>query len=189
MIQEQLNRLLTEHLKFPDSNNLQQRGIADKIEDACNILITNNFQNVSAAKSNRSIEDINIGNTYIDHKSSDAAREFKMPNLISIDRLRKLDRELYYNFIIYDSIKKEIIKTFALNVYELNWEHLKIQNLGKGQLQICDMKKFLESPITTLTKDEWITELCNNAIKFYKKVQGDALKREKDWIKYNESRT
>jgi hypothetical protein len=33
MIKTQLTALLEQHLKFPESKNLQQRGIADKIED------------------------------------------------------------------------------------------------------------------------------------------------------------
>lgn len=181
MIQLKLSEVLHKCLEFPNSENLQQRGIADKIEDACNTIIKQNFNDVTPAKSNRSIEDINIGNIYIDHKSSDIARDFKMPNLISIDRLHKLDRQLIYNFIVYDSKEKKIIKTFALDVYELNWNHLKIQNLGKGQLQIVNMTKFLESPKTTLTKDEWLSKLKQEAIAFYKKVQVDAKKRELQW--------
>ena len=101
--------------------------------------------------------------------------------MISIDRLRKLDRELIYNFIIYDSNKKIIVDTFALNVYELNWDHLKIQNLGKGQLQISSMVKFLESPTTSMSKKEWLNKLKEEAILFYKKVQKDAEKRQQSW--------
>jgi hypothetical protein len=179
-----LTEVLTQNLKFPESKNLQQRGIADKIEDACNAIIKEKFDNVVDARSNRSIEDISIGNVYIDHKSSDASKKFKMPNMISIDRLKKLDRPLLYNFIVYNSKDKTILKTFALDVYELNWDHLKIQNLGKGQLQITNMAKFLESPTTTLTKDQWLQRLKQEAIKFYKKVQADAAKREKDWANW-----
>lgn len=183
MIKSKLTEVLSQNLEFPDSKNLQQRGIADKIEDACNEIIKENFDNVTPAKSNRSIEDINIGDVYVDHKSSDVSRDFKMPNMISIDRLRKLDRQLIYNFIVYSSKDKEIVKTFALDVYELNWDYLKIQNLGKGQLQIVNMEKFLESPKTTLTKDEWLNKLKQEAIAFYKKVQVDAKKRESEWAK------
>lgn len=181
MINSRLNEVLKEHLKFPESKNLQQRGIADKIEDACNEIIKANFANVELPRSRRSIEDINVEGAYVDHKSSDAALDFKMPNMISIDRLRKLDRELIYNFIIYDSNKKIIVDTFALNVYELNWDHLKIQNLGKGQLQISSMAKFLESPTTTMSKKEWLNKLKEEAILFYKKVQKDAEKRQQSW--------
>ena len=89
-----------------------------------------------------------------------------------------------YNFIVYDSNKKQIINTFALNVYELNWEHLKIQNLGKGQLQIANMVEFLKSPNTDLTKEQWLDKLKQEAIVFYKKVQRDAEKRQQEWQTY-----
>ena len=181
MIKDSLNKILKENLQFPESKNLQQRGIADKIEDACNEIIKENFDDTRPASSRRSIEDINIGNTYVDHKTSDAALDFKMPNMISIDRLKKLDRELIYNFVIYDSNKKEIIDNFALDVYELNWDHLKIQNLGKGQLQITSMVEFLKSPKTKLTKEQWLNKLKEEAVSFYKKVQKDAEKRQKEW--------
>lgn len=181
MLKSQLSEVLNKDLKFPESKNLQQRGIADKIEDACNEIIKANFDNVVDARSNRSIEDISIGNNYIDHKSSDASKKFKMPNLISIDRLKKLDRPLIYNFIVYNSVDKQILKTFALEVYELNWDHLKIQNLGKGQLQITNMAKFLESPTTSMSKEQWLDKLSEQAILFYKKVQKDAEKRQREW--------
>jgi hypothetical protein len=183
MLKTQLTSLLKQNLTFPESKNLQQRGIADKIEEACNAIINENFEDVKPAKSRRSIEDINIGNAYVDHKSSDAALDFKMPNLISIARLKKLDRELIYNFIIYNSNTKEIIDTFALNVYELNWDHLQIENLGKGQLQISNMAKFLTSPKTTLTKEEWQTRLKIEAIKFYKNLIKKTEKNITEWEK------
>jgi hypothetical protein len=181
MFTEQLSKIIKENLEFPEIKNLGQRGVADKIEDACNEIITKHFQEVRPAKSNRSIEDINVGNVYVDHKSSDASRDFKMPNMISISRLMKLDRDLVYNFIVYDSKKQKILNTFALGVYELNWDHLTIQNLGKGQLQIINMVEFLKSPKSNLSKGEWIVELKTRAIKFYKKVQQDAKKRQSEW--------
>ena len=183
MLKTKLTSLLKENLKFPESKNLQQRGIADKLEEACNAIINENFEDVKPAKSRRSIEDINIGNTYVDHKSSDAALDFKMPNLISIARLKKLDRDLIYNFIIYNSNTKEIIDTFALNVYELNWDHLQIENLGKGQLQISNMAKFLTSPKTNLTKEEWQARLKIEAIKFYKNLIKKTEKNITEWEK------
>lgn len=181
MIKHKITKCLKEKLTFPDIKGIQQRGIADKIESACNQILNEDFDDVRPAKSRRSIEDLNIGNIYVDHKTSDVALDFKMPNMISIDRLKKLDRELIYNFVIYDSNEKKIIDTFALTVYELNWDHLKIQNLGKGQLQITSMAEFLKSPKTNLTKEEWLNKLKEEAISFYKKVQKDAEKRQKEW--------
>jgi hypothetical protein len=181
MLKEKLKTCLEDNLIFPEINQLQQRGIADKIEQRCNDIISECFDNVSPPKSRRSIEDISIGNTYVDHKTSDAALNFKMPNLISISRLKKLDRSLIYNFVIYDSSLKQIKDIFALDVFELNWDHLKIQNLGKGQLQISNMVDFLKTPKSNLSKEEWLKKLKIEAITFYKKVQRDAEKRQKEW--------
>lgn len=183
-MKQKLTEVLNKELKFPDTKGVQQRGIADLMEDLCNEIIEANFDDVKPPRSRRSIEDVNIGNTYVDHKTSDAALDFKMPNMISIDRLKKLDRDLIYNFIIYDSKEKKVIKTFALDVYELNWDYLKIQNLGKGQLQITSMAEFLKNPRTNLTKEQWIERLKKEAITFYKKVQKDAEKRQTDWQKW-----
>lgn len=180
MLNTQIDNVLREQLIFPESQNLQQRGIADKIEDQCAQLLMENF--VSAPPtSRRSIEDVNVENTYVDIKTSDAALKFKMPNMISIDRLRKLDRDLIYSFVIYDSNRKSILNTFSLYVYQLNWDHLAIQNLGKGQLQIRNMTEFLKSPVTSLTKEEWLSRLQKEAVAFYQKVQADAIKRENEW--------
>ena len=184
-LKTRLTSLLNEELVFPDIKNLQQRGVADRIEDACNQIILKSFENVRLPKSNRTIEDIavtenNIENL-IDHKSSDVSRTFKMPNLVSITRLKKLTSPLYFNFVIYDSVKKEIINTFILNIYELNWEHLSIQNLGTGQLQIKNMKNFLDSPRTNLSEKEWKQRLQKEAIKFSKKLIRKTEKRIQEW--------
>lgn len=182
MIQSKLNKLISEQLVFPESANLQQRGIADKIEDACNQLIKENFTDVTPARSRRSTEDITIGTTYIDHKTSDESLDFKMPNLISIDKLRKLDCDLIYNFVIYNSESKQIVKTFALNLYELNWDHLHVQNLGTGQLQINNMSNFLESPKTSLTREEWENRLQQEVISFYDSLIKKTKKRQSQWL-------
>lgn len=181
-ISGEIRDCLLKKLVFPDDSQLQQRGIADKIEQSCNDILTENFIHVRPARSRRSIEDITVNDCYIDHKTSDVAREFKMPNLISIDRLIKLDKPLIYNFVKYDSNKKEILDIIVLDVYELNWDYLSIQNLGAGQLQIKDMVLFFSSPKTTLTKDEWVNKLKQEAIKFYNKLIDKTTKRKDKWV-------
>ena len=182
MLKTILKQKLTEKLVFPDDSQLQQRGIADKIEQRCNDIITESFSNVQPARSRRSIEDINVEDCYVDHKTTDVALEFKMPNLISIDRLKTLDKPLIYNFVKYNSDTKEILDIIVLDVYELNWEHLSIQNLGVGQLQIKNMAAFFESPTTTLTKEEWIERLKKEAVSFYSKLISKTEARKKKWM-------
>jgi hypothetical protein len=183
MLNEEIQTCLKKNLSYPDDRDLHQRGVADKIEQSCNAILTNNFSFVTPAKSRRSIEDITINDTFVDHKSSDSALEFKMPNLISIARLKKLDIPLLYNFVNYDSSKKQILNVVVMNVYELNWDHLKIQNLGTGQLQIKNMGKFMQSPKTNLTKEEWIERLYAEGAKFYDELIEKTKRRKKLWLR------
>jgi hypothetical protein len=181
----ELGQIIKENLIYPESSNLQQRGIADKIEDECTLIFKKYYEDAKDPSSRRSIEDVSIGDAYIDTKSSDESLDFKMPNMISIDRLKNdiidKDKELVYNFIVYNSEKREIVDNFVLNIFELNWDHLKIQNLGKGQLQITSMKKFLENPKSSMTKEEWIHTLKQNAIIFYKSLEEKCRQRGEYW--------
>lgn len=186
-MKNQLQTLIREHLAYPESASLQQRGIADRIEDACNQIIRKNFSDVRPARSRRSIEDVSIGDVYVDHKTSDRALDFKMPNLISIDRLQKLDRELLYNFVIYDSSTQEINDVMVLTVYELNWDHLAIQNLGAGQLQISNMAAFLDNPRSDLTPVRWMERLRTEAIGFYQRLARKTQQRQEKWEKWQVS--
>jgi hypothetical protein len=183
-IKTKLSSIL-EEIEFPETKNLQHRGIADKVEAACNDIIVSKFENACLARSRRSIEDISIGDVYVDHKTCDVALDFKMPNLISIKRLRDLDRPLLYNFMIYNSQEKRFISQFCLYVHELNWDHLHIQNLGEGQLQIANMKDFLDSPMSELTKDEWYELLSLKACAFYESLIVKTQRRLKSWRDYN----
>jgi|TARA_R110000787_G_C13391408_1_gene442671 hypothetical protein len=180
-----LGQVLKENLIYPESSNLQQRGIADKIEEECTLILKQHYEDVNNPTSRRSIEDVSIGDTFIDTKTSDESLNFKMPNMISIARLRKdiidNNKELVYNFVIYNSKNKEIVDNFVLNVFELNWEHLAIQNLGQGQLQIKNMKKFLENPKSNMAKEEWIDTLKQKAIVFYKQLEAKTKKRGEYW--------
>lgn len=179
-LKKELDRLL-ERIEFPEIKNLQHRGIADKVEAVCNEAIVSHFENATPAGSRRSIEDINIGNVYVDHKTCDLALDFKMPNLISIRRLRNLDRPLLYNFMIYNSQERRFVSQFSLYVHELNWDHLHIQNLGEGQLQIANMKAFLGSPVTDLSRDEWYQVLQIKACQFYEALITKTQRRLRDW--------
>ena len=43
------------------------------------------------------------------------------------------------------------------------------------------MAKLLESPVTNMSKTEWLDRLKQEAITFYNKVQKDAENRQKKW--------
>lgn len=181
-MKNEIQKCLLENLTFPEASQLQQRGIADKLEQRCNDILIGAFSDVVPAKSRRSIEDITVNGCYVDHKTSDVALDFKMPNLISIDRLRKLDKPLYYNFIKYDSSVGKILDVMVLNVFDLNWRHLSIQNLGAGQLQIKSMVDFFESPTNDMTKDEWMARLHTEAIRFYDRLIVKTENRKRLWM-------
>ena len=181
-MKDKLQLCLQINLAFPDSTKLQQRGIADKIEADCVDIIKANFANVKPARSRRSIEDVTVEGCYVDVKTSDSALKFKMPNLISIDRLIKLDKPLYYVFVGYNSETKQINTINVLNVYELNWDHLQIQNLGVGQLQIKNMQSFMQAGNTNLSKEKWIAKLKSEAVVFYDKLIKKTEARKKKWL-------
>lgn len=176
-----------------ETKSLAQRGIADKIEKICTDKIfelNGNDVVVKNAKSKRSIEDVQIehnNNTYkIDIKSHGIDNEFSMPNLISIDRLRKfydsVNNYLVYVFVDYttkDDVTK-ITKIEVKLVEELHWSMLAIQNLGKGQLQIKDMNN--ELIFTEPNRTKWMDTLKTRAVKYYEKLIEKVESYQKDWI-------
>lgn len=175
-----------------DSSNIQQRGIADKIEDiVCSqvMKLKSSGLVVEAATSKRSIEDIQIkegANLYkIDIKSHDVMSDFSMPNLVSIDRLRKFYEKdtnfLVYIFVDYKTVgtTTTIDKIEVRLVEELDWSILAIQNLGKGQLQIKNMNS--ELIFTSINRDEWISVLKKNAIDYYNKLLSKIERYKIEW--------
>jgi hypothetical protein len=151
-----------------------QRAYADEIESQFISEVKKEFNDVTEASSVKSTEDVGIGNTLIDVKSSDEDRKFKMPNLISIAKLRKkyYDKPIFYAFVIYSSKQHKIIDIKLFYVWELPWKHLAMQNLGKGQLQIRNMKDFLDDVenFPKNTKDEWYQEFLKQGKIYYTKM-------------------
>jgi len=165
-----------------DSNGLQQRGIADKIEElVCNRIKTINTNGllVEDASSKRSLEDIQItdenDNLYkLDIKTHDINADFSMPNMVSVARLLNFyqteTNNLAYIFVDYKEENNitEITNITIKLVEELSWDMLAIQNLGKGQLQIKDMNSeliFIEP-----NREVWVQQLKVNMIEHYNKT-------------------
>lgn len=156
-----------------------QRSTADKIEDDCRKIVKSHFKDsYKPARSKRSLEDFliveNGTKNWIDVKTHFAQLEvgFSMPNLVSIDRLRKTlnkpNEEIVYVFVSYTRTDKVYIKDVEVRyVYELDWSVLQIGNLGKGQLQIRDANKPLVYTIEG--KESWMNRLKQEAISFYEK--------------------
>jgi|TARA_B100001079_G_C16155039_1_gene401611 hypothetical protein len=177
-------------IKSIESNinwEIDQRGIASVIEQNVIDVLTKTSLNVELSKSVKSMADITVNNIPIDIKSSDTSKKFKMPNLISIDVLRKkvLDKNisLIYLFVVYDSNQKKILNIFTRGITELNWDYLHIQNLGKGQLQIKNFQDFYNSldKKSKLTENAWKDKLRNESINFYKKLEKKTEQRIAGW--------
>ncbi len=143
---------------YENSTNVSNRAIADEIEKyikkhLCKIY---NAQDTSTA---RSIEDVKLeinGITFYCDIKCHNINKFSMPNLISVDRLLKLYKEEFNEFIIikinYDIVenKVNIINTELFEIESLNKNSYNIGNLGRGQIQLLskfelsnDRKNFL----------------------------------------------
>lgn len=176
-----INNILNNSIgKSFNTTNLQQRGVADVIEKyICEQItkIDNKELIIERSKTKRSLEDVQIKNNQelykIDIKTHDLNSDFSMPNLISVDRLKKFyendNNHLMYIIISYTTNNNITqIKNIEIRyIEELSWEILGIQNLGKGQLQIKNMNN--ELIFVEPNREEWINTLKQNMIKFYKK--------------------
>lgn len=172
-----------------DVSNIQQRGIGDKIEDiVCEFITKINTTEmvVESATSRRSMEDIQILNSgcvyKFDTKSHNVNSDFSMPNLVSIDRLRRFynnDKNfLCYIFVDYkvDLDVATIVNIDVRLIEELHWDILAIQNLGKGQLQIKNMNNELK--FVDINRSIWMSKLKENAVIYYDNLI-DKIKRYK----------
>jgi len=147
-----------------------QRQIADIIE--ANLADYYVEQGGKLPDSVRTIEDVSLGDTLIDIKTRDVNRKFSMPNLISVARLRKnKDTEIVYHFVDYEVSDDEVVvlNQTIVPIWEIDWSVLKIQNLGKGQLQLCGVKDYNKLPRYKGTQEEWFVRLELEMVNFYKK--------------------
>lgn len=177
--------LLGKSFTKPSSGN--QRAYADVLEEqACAQAKLLHHAEYKPARSVRSPEDFWIGNNLVDVKTRQLGTDFNMPNLISVDRLDKIlstpDQELYYWMIDY-SVEADgscvVRHSEVRTVWSLPWAALAIQNLGKGQLQIC---KWTEVANHATDRAGWHAQLKQERRAFYRK-QIAKLQRMLDSIK------
>lgn len=150
-IKQHIKELLDEQLEnFVLIEGGQQRTVGDLIESkVAEILFNSTSELISekrAPRSKKSIEDVTLVSNgvsyYIDPKTHDINSEFSMPNLTSVQKIKKLfdttDKELIYVFVSYAITEGMVIisdiKVFFL--WELDISILGVGALGKGQLQI-----------------------------------------------------
>ena len=160
-----------------NSNNIKvppkagQRQIADIIEAELSEYYVHE-EGGRLPDSVRTIEDVSVGDTLIDIKTRDVNRKFSMPNLISVSRLRKnRDTDIVYHFVDYAVLEDEvhILNQTIVPIWQIGWSVLKIQNLGKGQLQLCGVKDYNDIPKYHGTREEWFSRLELEMENFYQK--------------------
>lgn len=160
----------------------QQRTVGDLIESKVSEILRNSNSELitekRAPRSKKSIEDVTLVSGgvlyYIDPKTHDVNSDFSMPNLTSIEKIKKLflnqNEELVYVFVSYrlqnGMINIVDIKVFFL--WELDVSILGIGALGKGQLQIKNANNKLV--FTSIAKENWYKE--------FKKLVQEYLKKQ-----------
>jgi len=188
-----IKNFITNNIQSQIFNNaidsMEQRGIADLVElNITNALLENSNTaiKVTSPRSVRSIEDVLIehdNKTYfVDIKTTDVNKKFSMPNLISIDRLRKLykDENMYFLLVMVKYNSRELVSTDIKLIEEIGFDkQLKIQNLGKGQLQLVNAHNKITKFVGN--RDEWLNTLSLNAITFYNELINKTSLRINEW--------
>jgi len=215
-IKNYLTELITTNLKdFDLVEGAEQRTIGDLIEHQTINIIKDNqgeiIQKVKPAKGKKSTEDVAFINENVkyllDLKSHNVEADFSMPNLISIEKLRKLLtnrkkekkpakkptkkptkikkpeplQELIYVLIDY-KIESHIVKIKSVKVvfvWEMDMSMLVIGALGNGQLQIKNLNKDLI--FTTEGKKIWFQKLKVEVKDYLEKQIIKIKKLQEEW--------
>lgn len=182
------------NISIPFVEGLAQRGYADMIEDEISKIASvtdfgGNWK-YHKARSKRSVEDFSIQDgkkaVWYDVKTHDLDGEFCMPNLISIDRCRKVlsddDQDIVYIYVKYRVTKPavEIVSIEFIPIYEIAHSSLAIQNLGLGVLQIKNAHNKLDK--YTEGRYNWLEEFSKMAVVFYDKQAKKFEKLKGKWL-------
>ena len=163
---------------IPYVEGLAQRGYADLIEAEVAASFQRQYPDTfHPPRSKRSVEDFSLrdetGDHWYDVKSFDVNADFSMPNLISVDRLKKILNDplqtlsyisVYYS-VDHDKKVVDIIDHLVYNICMIDHSCLAIQNLGLGILQLKNAK----DPIVTYDGDDWEKDFDEMVVKFYTK--------------------
>lgn len=190
LIKTQLDENLTD---FELVDGGQQRTVGDLIESKVSEILKNTSSDliteIRAPRSKKSIEDVTLVSSgityYIDPKTHDVNSDFSMPNLTSIEKIKKLflknTEELVYVFVSY-RIQEGIINIVDVKVFfiwELDISILGIGALGKGQLQIKNANESLV--FTSKGKEKWYDDF-KKVVQVYLKKQISKIKKQIiDW--------
>lgn len=193
-IKKLVKQLLEENLvDFELVNGGMQRTVGDLIENKISDILFNSDSELITEKreprSKKSIEDVTLVSGgvlyYIDPKTHDTNSDFSMPNLTSIDKIKKLfssdEQELIYVFVSYGLENGMVvisdIKVFF--IWELDISILGIGALGKGQLQIKNANN--ELVFTNKGKQEWFEDFKKLVHEYLKKQITKTNKQILEW--------
>lgn len=193
-VKEYIQNLLNENLhNFELVDKGQQRTVGDLIEGKVSEILYNSESDLISEKrpprSKKSIEDLTLVSDgvvyYVDPKTHDINSDFSMPNLTSIDKIKKLfknaNEELIYIFVSYEINNGTVIilniKVFF--IWELDISILGVGALGKGQLQIKNAHKDLI--LTEKGKIEWYSDFKKLVQDFLGKQVNKINKQILEW--------
>lgn len=194
VIKEHIKELLSQNLvDFELVDGGMQRTVGDLIENKISDILFNSNSELITEKreprSKKSIEDVTLVSGgvlyYIDPKTHDTNSDFSMPNLTSIDKIKKLfssdEQELIYVFVSYGLENGMVvisdIKVFF--IWELDISILGIGALGKGQLQIKNANN--ELVFTNKGKQEWFEDFKKLVHEYLKKQITKTNKQILEW--------
>ena len=193
-IKEHIKELLNQNLvDFELVDGGMQRTVGDLIENKISDILFNSTSELITEKreprSKKSIEDVTLVSGgvlyYIDPKTHDTNSDFSMPNLTSIDKIKKLfssnEQELIYVFVSYglDSGMVVISDIKVFFIWELDISILGIGALGKGQLQIKNANN--ELVFTNKGKQEWYEDFKKLVQEYLKKQITKTNKQILEW--------
>lgn len=194
-IKEHIKELLEQNLvNFELVDGGMQRTVGDLIESKITEILFNSDSELITEKreprSKKSIEDVTLVSGgvsyYIDPKTHDQNSDFSMPNLTSIDKIKKLfssnEQELIYVFVSYvlDNGMVMIGDIKVFSIWELDISILGIGALGKGQLQIKNANN--ELVFTNKGKQEWFEDFKKLVQEYLKKQITKTNKQILEWV-------
>lgn len=195
VIKEHIKELLIQNLvDFELVDGGMQRTVGDLIENKISEILFNSDSELITEKreprSKKSIEDVTIVSGgvlyYIDPKTHDTNSDFSMPNLTSIDKIKKLfssdEQELIYVFVSYglDNGMVVISDIKVFFIWELDISILGVGALGKGQLQIKNANN--ELVFTNKGKQEWFEDFKKLVQEYLKKQITKTNKQISEWM-------
>lgn len=190
LIKTQLDENLT---NFELVDGGQQRTVGDLIESKVSEILRNVKSDLitekRAPRSKKSIEDVTLVSSgvtyYIDPKTHDVNSDFSMPNLTSVEKIKKLflnkNEELVYVFVSYriENAVINIVEVKVFFIWELDISILGVGALGKGQLQIKNANESLV--FTSKGKENWYVDF-KKLVQIYLKKQITKIKKQiLDW--------